>query len=232
MLIAAVFYAVAYHEKLLAEIYTKPWQSLNLLTVFWLIVIISFLGRFIPGLVRNPGYQKEFHRYFVPTPDFDEEYMQINDKIKNANRGALLVLLSWVALNFIVGVLYFTDVIDEAVLVCIVAFYALSDVICILYYCPFQHLMLKNRCCMTCRIYNWDFMMICTPLIFIPSFYTWSLVLISLIILIRWEYVYRHYPERFFGVTNNKLRCVNCSSKLCRAKIPATATAKNLFGRK
>ena len=232
ILVSAILYAVLRHDQLVANIRTSPLESFNLLTILWLVVLIAFSSRFIPGLVKNPGYQKEFPKYFVPTANFDDEYMNIRRRIKKANRGALLVLASWVALNGVIGFLYFTNVIDEAVLVCISAFYALADVICILYYCPFQHLMMKNRCCMTCRIYNWDFMMICTPLIFIPAFYTWSLVLISLVILLRWEHVYKHHPERFFSTTNNKLRCVNCSSKLCRAKFPATATAKNLFGRR
>lgn len=231
-LVAVIIYAVFYHEQFLAGIYSKPWEGFDITMLLWLFLVVAIIARFIPGIIKNPGYQKQFIKYYVPTPNYDEEILCIKHRIKRANQGAWKVLALWVAVNAVVGLLYFGGIIDETVLVIIAVFYAVADVVCILYYCPFQHLLMKNRCCMTCRIYNWDFLMICTPLIFIKSWLTWSLVLIALIVLIRWEYVYKHHPERFFGATNSKLRCVNCSSKLCRAKYPATPTAKQLFNRK
>jgi hypothetical protein len=91
--------------------------------------------------------------------------------------------------------------------------------ICILFFCPFQTWFMKNRCCTTCRIYNWDFAMLCTPFLFVPSFYTWSLLLVSLVVLIHWEITYRRHPERFSERTNQSLRCQNCTEKLCRHKV-------------
>lgn len=226
-----IAYAVTARENFIQAVYLKPWTTFHPLMLLWLLFVVAIIVRFIPDVVHNPGYQKIFGRYFIPSADFDDEYIRIKHRIKHANKGAWKVLGVWVAVCAVIGVLYFNDIIDVAVLVIISAFFAVADVICILYYCPFQHLFMKNRCCMNCRIYNWDFLMICSPLIFIRSWLTWSLVLIALIVFIRWEYVYKNYPERFFAATNNKLRCVSCSSKLCRWKFPATATARNLFGR-
>lgn len=226
-----IVYAVMERENFINAIYIKPWTAFHPLMLLWLAFVVTIIVRFIPDVVQNPGYQKIFGRYFVPSADFDEEYIRIKHRIKHANKGAWKVLALWVVVNAVIGALYFTDIIDAAVLVIISAFFAVADVVCILYYCPFQHWFMKNRCCMNCRIYNWDFLMICTPLIFIKSWLSWSLVLISLLVFIRWEYAYKHYPERFFAATNNKLRCVSCSSKLCRRKIPATAAAKKLFNR-
>ena len=83
---------------------------------------------------------------------------------------------------------------------------------------PFQTWFMKNRCCTTCRIYNWDFAMMFTPLVFIPSLYTYSLLGFALALLIRWEVTYRLHPERFSPATNRYLSCANCKEKLCSHK--------------
>ena len=96
--------------------------------------------------------------------------------------------------------------------------YSVCDMICILFFCPFQTWFMKNRCCATCRIYNWDFAMMFTPLLFVPHFYTWSLLGIALALLIEWEYLLHKYPERFSESTNQCLSCANCPEKLCHHK--------------
>lgn len=60
--------------------------------------------------------------------------------------------------------------------------------------------------------------MIVTPLVFIPNVFTWALVLVSLLLLIHWEMVYKIHPERFAENTNKNLRCANCKEKLCHHK--------------
>ena len=100
--------------------------------------------------------------------------------------------------------------------------------ICILFFCPFQTWMMHNRCCGTCRIYNWDFAMMFTPLVFIMvtnndgviSFNPFAIILVvtSLALLLKWEITYRLYPERFSDHTNKSLRCENCKEKLCMHK--------------
>jgi hypothetical protein len=60
--------------------------------------------------------------------------------------------------------------------------------------------------------------MMFTPLIFIKSLYTWSLVALSLGVLLKWEITYRRHPQRFSETTNDSLSCANCEDKLCRHK--------------
>ena len=224
--------AIVKHDALVAAVYARPWVGFNWLIILWALFMLAVLTRFIPGIIKNPGHQKQFMRNFVAAPNFAEANMQIKKTIKHANRGAWKVAGVWVLLNAVFGVLYINGIVDEAFMILLAIFYSVGDTVCILYYCPFQHLLMKNRCCMTCRIYNWDLLMMCTPLIFIKSWFTWSLVLAALALFIRWEYGYKHHPEWFFGATNSRLRCVSCDSKLCRAKYPATPTAKKLFDRK
>ena len=136
--------------------------------------------------------------------------------------------LVWLALNAVIGVLYFTHIIDVAILLLVSLFYGVCDMICILFFCPFQMWFMKNRCCTTCRIYNWDFAMMFTPLLFIPHAYTWSLLAMSLIILLRWKLTVRNRPERFAETTNACLSCKNCDEKLCLHKRHILRLAKQI----
>ena len=96
--------------------------------------------------------------------------------------------------------------------------YGMLDIVCILFFCPIRDWFLKSKCCADCRIYNWDYAMIFTPLFFLPHPYTWSLLAISLALLITWEVIYRLHPERFAKNTNASLMCENCKEKPCRHK--------------
>ena len=69
-----------------------------------------------------------------------------------------------------------------------------------------------------CRIYNWDFAMMFTPFVFVLHWYTWSLLAMSLMLLVRWEVTLSEHPERFSDVTNACLSCANCEEHLCHHK--------------
>ena len=86
--------------------------------------------------------------------------------------------------------------------------------------CPytFQTWFMKNKCCGTCRIYNWDYAMMFTPFFFLRNAYAWSLLAMSIVLLVRWEITFYKYPERFAENTNEYLRCRNCPEKLCTHK--------------
>lgn len=77
---------------------------------------------------------------------------------------------------------------------------------------------MKNKCCSTCRMYNWDYAMMFTPLFFIRKPYSWSLLALSVALLIRWEITFYLHPERFSEKTNDYLQCKNCTEKLCAHK--------------
>jgi hypothetical protein len=107
---------------------------------------------------------------------------------------------------------------DEGIMLLLSSAYSVCDMVCILFFCPFQTWFLKNKCCATCRIYNWDYAMMFTPLFFVAKPYTWGLLGLSVALLVRWEVTFYRHPERFCETTNEYLRCANCSEKLCSHK--------------
>lgn len=188
------------------------------------VITLSFVGemieRFIPSKTSSMGSQKQFKQNYLPSGERSPKLQSW--KI------TLLVFLSWISLNAIFGVLYFINIFDQGIIVLISVFYSICDMICILFFCPFQTWIMHNRCCTTCRIYNWDFAMMFTPLLFIIVTKTENgylvnpfaviLVATSLALLIKWEITYRRHPERFSDETNMSLRCINCKEKLCAHK--------------
>ena len=94
----------------------------------------------------------------------------------------------------------------------------MSDIICILFFCPFQSWMMHNRCCTTCRIYDWDYLMLCTPLLALQNAMALSACLLATVIFVRWEVTLLRHPERFFEASNDALRCAACQEHLCQQK--------------
>lgn len=176
----------------------------------WIVFAVEMLLRLFPSRLESPGCQKQFSKKYIPT----------GETIPNLQswKRTFAVVLVWVALNAVIGVLYYTEIIDEGILILISLAYGVCDMICILFFCPFQTWLMKNRCCTTCRIYNWDFAMMFTPYIFVPHIFTWSLLAMSLLLLICWEITLIRHPERFSDKTNGCIMCKNCTEKLCHHK--------------
>ena len=123
-------------------------------------------------------------------------------------------MLIWAALIAAIGAAFRTGLMGQrGVFFTSVIFYV-CDLICVLIWCPFR-LILKNRCCTTCRIFNWDHLMMFTPFIFIWGFYTTSLLIMSVLVWLVWEYCVYRYPERFWEYSNKALKCSSCTDKLC-----------------
>ena len=180
-------------------------------SIVWFVFGVEMLLRFFPSRLESMGCQKQFARNYKPKGE------NISPTNQSRKRTALVTAV-WFALNGVFGALYFAGLFDRGILILIAIGYSVCDIICILFFCPFQTWFMKNRCCTTCRIYNWDFAMMFTPLVFIPSIYTYSLLGCALILLARWEITYRLYPERFSTATNDCLDCSNCEEKLCSHK--------------
>ena len=189
-------------------------RQFSLLHLLWLIWMLDMIQQIIPIKNKLPlGSMKLFANRFRP----------IRDKInKNALReytrstgwGACKVLLLWLALLAVIAALYFTGVIGKpALFVISVAFYV-CDLICVLIWCPFR-LIMGNRCCTTCRIFNWDHSMMFSPIVFMGGFFAVSLFAMSMVALIVWELCVLIYPERFWERSNAALKCSECTDKLC-----------------
>lgn len=176
----------------------------------WLLFVVEMILRIFPSRLETIGCQKQLKRNYVPTGE--------NEPRLTSPRATLVFTLVWVALNLIFGLLYLTDVIDGGILMLITLAYGVCDIVCILFFCPIRDWFLKNKCCADCRIYNWDYAMMFTPIAFIIHPYTWSLFGLSLVLLAIWEILYKKYPERFAKNTNASLACQNCKEKPCRHK--------------
>ena len=208
-LAAAVIYLTRRIQNV--QVYLAGYDRLPLILVLiWLVFVVEMIFRFFPSRVESMGCQKQFARNYKSTGK--------NTPVLQASQTTFLVAAAWIALNAGIAALYFTNVIDEGILLLICLAYSVCDMICILFFCPFQTWFMKNKCCTSCRIYNWDYAMMFTPLILVKSYYTWSLLGIALILLLKWEILARVHPERFSETTNQNLSCACCQEKLCHHK--------------
>lgn len=180
----------------------------------WLLFVLEMVFRFFPARFESMGCQKQFGRNYRAKEENGEKLRPQ----KPAWWCTFLSAAFWFMLNGAFGVLYYTGIFDEGILVLISLAYAVCDMICVLFFCPFQTWIMRNKCCTSCRIYNWDYAMMFTPLIFFKSFWGWSILGISLLLLLEWELLYRLHPERFTENTNCSLSCANCKEKLCHHK--------------
>ena len=195
-------------------------QKPLLLTVAWAVFVVEMIFRFFPSPLESPGCQKQFARNYIKSGRTD---IVIED-----NNGALLVLLVWVVFNGAFGALHMAGILDDGIMILLCSAFSVCDMICILFFCPFQTWFLKNKCCSTCRIYNWDYAMMFTPLFFVQKTYTWSLLALSIALLVRWEVTFFRHPERFSERTNDYLRCQNCREKLCAHKRQLSSLWKHI----
>lgn len=180
------------------------------LYVTWGVFVVEMIMRFFPFRFESPGCQKQFACNYVKSGSTE---ISIPD-----NNSTVLVALVWIVFNGIFGVLYMEKILDDGIMILLCSLYSICDIVCILFFCPFQTLFMKNKCCSTCRIYNWDYAMMFTPLFFVSKGYTWSLLALSVALLLRWEITFYLHPERFSEKTNDYLQCKNCSEKLCAHK--------------
>lgn len=184
--------------------------------VTWVFFIFSMIARIIPNntgrIVPNSmGHQKIFKKNYIENKDF-------KGKVKRDYHSPLGVALVWMLLNCNIFILYFTGYLNADLLFIISLIFSVCDLVCILIICPFQVLYMRNKCCNTCRIYNWDYPMMFTPLWVVPSFYNYSLVALSWVVLIIWEVGYYKHPERFVEESNACLSCKNCKEFMCKNK--------------
>ncbi len=206
LLAAYIDYRIRSGNELTSLLESRP----VILTVTWAVFVFEMILRFFPSRFESPGCQKQFKRNYIKSGDTQ---IEIQD-----NNAVVLVALVWLVFNGIIGALYMLGILDDGILILLSSAYSVCDLICILFFCPFQTWLMKNKCCGTCRIYNWDYAMMFTPLFFIRSNYSWSLLALSVALLIRWEITFYRHPERFSERTNEYLRCANCREKLCTHK--------------
>ena len=189
----------------------RGWSVYHLL---WFIWVVDMIHQILPIRNKLPlGSMKLFANRFQPIRD-KINHQALRDYIIATTKAAYKVFLIWTALILAIGGLYFGGVIGKlGLFMCSVCFYV-CDLICVLVWCPFR-LMMGNRCCTTCRIFNWDHLRMFSPLIYLGGFFAISLVLLSLAAWLVWELCIMMYPERFWHNSNAALKCSQCTDKLC-----------------
>ena len=189
-------------------------RSCSMLHLLWFLWVVDMLQQILPIRNKLPlGSMKLFSHRFRPIRD-KINHQALRDYIIATTRAAYKVFLLWTAFILAIGCLYFGGVIGRiGLFMCTVSFYV-CDLICVLIWCPFR-LMMGNRCCTTCRIFNWDHLMMFSPLIYMGGFFAVSLVLLAFAAWLLWELCVMMYPERFWDHSNAALKCSQCTDKLC-----------------
>ena len=194
-------------------------RKFSILHLLWGLWVLDMVLQMIPSRrFIALGSQKQFGKHFqaaARTPDPEA----LRGFIKSSNRSAGVVLIIWILLVLVLGGLYLLGILDRGIMVLISTAFYVCDLICVLFWCPFRVFFLKNRCCTTCRIFNWDHLMMFVHLLFIPSFFTLSLGIASVVIFLVWEVIFFRHPERFWDRSNRALRCISCTDQLCGRRL-------------
>ena len=189
-------------------------KKFSVFHVLWGIWVYDMMSQLFPVKNIALGSQKFFKEKFRPAIHKLLDFDKLKEFIKNTNKAAGRVLAIWLLFIGAISALRAFKVIENKHLFLIsVAFYV-CDLICVLIWCPFR-LMLGNKCCTTCRIFNWDHMMMFTPMLFVGSFFSISLLVMAIIDLAVWEITIYLHPERFWENSNMALKCSECTDKLC-----------------
>ena len=189
-------------------------RRLSIFHLLWLVWVLDMVYQLFPIHKRIPlGSQKLFKTRFKPIRD-KINYKALREYVISTTKAAYKVFILWAALLAVLCALYCFGIINNTVLFMISVTFYVCDLICVLVWCPFR-LMMKTRCCTTCRIFNWDHLMMFTPMMFINGFFPRTLVLLSFAVWILWELCVMMYPERFWEHSNEALKCSQCTDKLC-----------------
>ena len=190
----------------------KP-TLLHLLWIVWMVDMLSQLipsGKVVTALGSQKSFRVHFRRSANPLPP-----SKLAQRAKTSAKRAYVVFLVWCMLTALLGVLHKIGILGNLGLLWVSTFFYVCDLICVLFWCPFRHFTMKNRCCTTCRIFNWDHLMMFSPLLFVNGFFARSLALLSAVVFAVWEITVLRYPERFDEGTNDALKCSQCTDRLC-----------------
>jgi hypothetical protein len=171
---------------------------------------------YVRRLLNNPR--------FLDFVRFNDELLEVNAperaRLRLIRYGEILpVLIFWVVGNAVVAlILAFTGNLTHETAFLWTMFYFVFDVFSVVVWCPLQIWFMRNRCCATCQIFNWDGIMAATPLIFVGGWFGWIIFGMALVVLLRWEIAAARHPERFSESTNARLSCAQCTERLCHIR--------------
>lgn len=218
----AIFAVYFINKQVLVDFMTQKFMfgiadyGITPLHALWFVFMIMMIMHLFPTDILSMALKKEKLKHYSEISDYNE--LELYRFVQDQNIKAWTVMLIWLSFNAVFAIFYLLGVIGRAELLMLTVFYFLCDYICILFFCPFQNNIMKNKCCVNCRIYDWGHFMMFTPMLFIKNFFSWSLFFTSVVVLIKWEIVYSKHPERFWYGSNKSLQCANCKDRTCRLK--------------
>lgn len=206
----------------------KIMYNVKIYHIIWLYLITETLFLIIPYTNNHSYNGKLFLKHYIQVDNYNKE--KLYKYIKKNNKHAISVLVTWILLNLVLTIIYFNQNLDISYIFLVFMIYYWCDMFCVNIWCPFHKLFFKSKCCNECRIYNWDHVMFCTPLLLIKSFWAYSLFAISLFAFIQWEHMRRRHPERFSPISNKKLQCRECQYN-CRFNKMRHLKSKNYINK-
>ncbi len=193
---------------------TNFFSRFSWLHLLWGLWVIDMAAQLFPlRTTISLGSQKLWKMRFTPLKE-KFSVPALKKHIVDTSRAAFKVMLLWISLIALIGALHFAGILSDLGLFLITLIFYVCDLICVLVWCPFR-LIMRNRCCTTCRIFNWDHLMMFSPLLFFPSVYCWSLLALAIGAWLVWEIFIFLHPERFWEGANAALTCQQCTDKLC-----------------
>lgn len=185
-----------------------------LFPLFFIYFIFDSFGVILPMFNDAVYSSKMQKKMFIEVPSYNEE--KLKEKAKINNYKAIFIFFIYFGSIALIGTAYLHFSWFDSKFIYLI-FFALNfaDYFCIMLWCPFRHLILKNSCCNTCRISNWDRIMKFSILIFVPNIYTITIFIIGVLIFLYWEFQHFVHPERFYRMSNQTLWCTNCDKITC-----------------
>ena len=197
--------------------FADGWNFFNgfsLLHLLWMLWMCDMILQLIPIKSHiSIGSQKVFESLFKPIKE-NINHNKLKQYIKDTTATAYKVMWIWLSVTVLISALHLCGAIDTGMMILVATFFYVCDLICVLIWCPFR-LIMHNKCCTTCRIFNWDHLMMFLPIVALNSFFSWSLVIFAIVVWLVWELCVIIYPERFWENSNMALRCSECTDKLC-----------------
>ncbi|QVK17815.1 hypothetical protein KHQ81_13385 [Mycoplasmatota bacterium] len=191
----------------------KLFNVVSIIHILWLFLVLEMIVLIIPKFNRYSYSGKHLLKHCLPETNYNQEKL---DQFTNQNKKrALNSAIFWILLNAPFALLFFLGYLHPRFFYWLFFLYYFFDTVCINIFCIFHVYIVRNKCCNECRIYNWSNFMYCTPLLFMPNFWNYSLIFLSIIILIQWEVSVHFHPERFSSISNRTLQCKHCPHK-CR----------------
>ena len=187
-------------------------KTANIIYIAFILISYSWLFsyEFIFKKYDNAVHYKMLKKYYIENPKGKPR-----TSYKRNIKGVIIV---WILCFFIIGIIKYLGLLTWQLFLAGGCVLFILNSIFTRKKCYLSVLLLHNKdnCCKNCGINCWDYSMFSSALILAPKLSTFAtilnivMIIISLIILIIWEYNYHKYPYRFYPETNKLLMCNSC----------------------